>query len=205
MSVGVVDCRSGNIGSLTSAVYHLGFDPYIIKNAEDFDEVEHLIIPGVGSFKSAMSVLIEENLTGPICEFAKSGKPVLGICLGMHLLLEQGEEGGISEGLGLIPGIVQSNERLNSKTIMHIGWNNSEQIKPHPIFEGINSGVDFYFVHGFHCKSDNKFVLSETNFGSNFCSVIGSKNVIGAQFHPEKSQANGLKFLENFCGWDGKC
>lgn len=205
MSIGIVDAGIGNLGSLRSALYSQGWDPLLVATPDDFLEVTHLILPGVGSFAAAIERLNSSGLLEPIRAFAASGMPVLGICLGMQLLATSGSEGGEIVGLGLIPGRV---DRLagTSVRLPHVGWNNVHQVRPHPVCEGIRDDVDFYFVHSYRFEvADVDCVLAQSSHGELFPSIVGRANVLGMQFHPEKSQVNGLRLLDNFCLWDGAC
>jgi glutamine amidotransferase len=203
--IGILDIGMGNLGSVRNAVYQNGFDPILVSASANFDDLSHLILPGVGNFSAAMLQIESSDLKKIIFDFVASGRPMLGTCLGMQLLTDISEEGGANKGLGLIPGEVL---RLNADhlRVPHMGWNTLNINDQHPIFENIKSGCDFYFLHSFEvvCKSKNH-VLATTDYGELVTAVIGSKNIIGVQFHPEKSQVNGLRLIENFCRWDGKC
>lgn len=205
MSIGIVDVGIGNLGSLRHAIHSQGWDTVSVATPDDLDELTHLLLPGVGAFSAAMRRLRETGLVEPIQRFAASRRPILGICLGMQLLAARGSEGGDTEGLGLIPGRVNpiAAERMR---LPHVGWNNAHQVRPHPVLDGIRDDVDFYFVHSYRFTADAvDNVLAQTEYGEVFPSIVGKGNVIGAQFHPEKSQANGLRLLDNFCLWDGAC
>lgn len=205
MSIGIVDIGIGNLGSLRHAVDSQGWDSVFVSKPKDFDGLTHLLLPGVGAFSAAVKRLHEGGLFEPIRRLAAEGLPVMGICLGMQLLAERGEEGGDTVGLGLVPGRVVA---LNAPGLRlpHVGWNNAQQVRPHPLLEGIRNDVDFYFVHSYCFAPDGvESVLAHTEYGELFPSIVGKGNVVGAQFHPEKSQANGLRLLDNFCLWDGKC
>ncbi len=129
----------------------------------------------------------------------------MGICLGMQILADMGTEGGDIQGLGLIPGRVVPID-APGLSLPHVGWNNVHQTQPHPLLESIRNNVDFYFVHSYRFETeDSRHVLARTEYGSWFPSFVAKGNVAGAQFHPEKSQANGLRLLDNFCCWDGTC
>lgn len=196
----------GNIGSISNAVYNLGWDYKLISETKDFEEISHLILPGVGAYSSAMQKLNNKNLVPSIVEFSKKGNPVLGICLGMQLLSYSGEEGGISQGLQLISGNVKLLENENNLHMPHVGWNNLIIKNSHPLLDGIKSNIDFYFVNSyFFDVKEEKNIIAETEYGQIFPSFVSKKNVVGVQFHPEKSQSNGLKILDNFCLWDGEC
>ena len=196
----------GNIGSISNAIYNLGWDFKLISETKDFEGISHLILPGVGAYSTAMQKLNKKRLSKSIIEFSKKGNPVLGICLGMQLLSFSGEEGGISKGLGIINGSVKLFENKQKLHMPHVGWNNLILKNSHPVLEGIKSGIDFYFINSYIFDVKYKEnVIAETEYGQFFPSVVSKKNVIGVQFHPEKSQSNGLKILDNFCLWDGKC
>ena len=127
-------------------------------------------------------------------------------CLGMQLMADYGEEGTGADGLCLIPGKVIKIPSENNLILPHMGWNTINFTTNHPIFKNVKNNIDCYFVHSYHfVPKDKKHILSKTHYGIDFASVIGNKNLIGFQFHPEKSQKNGLKLLENFCNWDGEC
>lgn len=206
MSVGIVDVGIGNLGSLRHAVLSQGWDVAPVTGPADLDGLTHLLLPGVGAFASAMERLREHELVDPIRQFAATRKPVLGICLGMQLLADRGTEGGATEGLGLIPGEVQPMLQSGALRLPHVGWNEAHQLRNHPILKGIRNDVDFYFVHGY-CfdTTDPETALAATDYGVAFASIVGKANVVGVQFHPEKSQANGLRLIDNFCAWDGTC
>jgi len=199
-----VDLDIGNIGSLLGALYNLGWDPIVVRDPNIVTDCSHLIIPGVGSFREGSKSLETKKLKDAILSFVDSQKPVLGICLGMHLLASCGEEGGFSPGLNLIPGRVTKFQFTSNLPLPHVGWNEVIFNSDHPVLEGIKTNKDFYFVHSycFQPQFDNHKVAI-THYGLNFASIVVRDNVIGTQFHPEKSQKNGLKLLDNFCMWDG--
>lgn len=204
--VAILDYGFGNLKSVYNALYVLGEDPVFISNPCELEGVERLIVPGVGSFDTAMGKLERGGWPGALLAFAAAGRPLLGICLGMQILSEFGEEGAGVAGLGLVPGRVIMLSPDSGLNIPHAGWNTVKIKSGHPVFEGLPPQSDFYFVHSYcyDCNSDD-LVLGETDYGGVFCSVVGCGNVLGVQFHPEKSQKRGLKILENFCAWDGKC
>lgn len=206
IKIGIIDVGLGNTGSLKGALESLGWDPYLISRAGDLGPITQLLLPGVGSFRAAMTRLKEAGLIPAIHDHVQFGRPLLGICLGMQILASWGEEGGGEKGLGLIPGRVTALKPGGGIRIPHVGWNAVHQRLPHPLLKGVKSGVDYYFVHGFVFEPEEPDrVFGETQYGSRFASMVGIKNVFGVQFHPEKSQKNGLKFLDNFCRWGGQC
>jgi len=204
--IGILDLGLGNLRSLSNAVYHNGFDFEIVSDAARFDGLTHLIIPGVGNFAAAMRAFDAGGWRAPVHAFAATGRPLLGVCLGMQLLAAKGTESGESEGIGFIPGIVKRIEVGSELRIPHMGWNVLNPTQTHPVFHGLKPERDFYFVHSYAVNCENPaHVLGETEYGGPVTAVIGRDNIVGFQFHPEKSEKNGLMLLENFCNWDGKC
>ena len=205
--IGILDYGMGNINSVRNALDHLGYDNQVISDSAALVECSHLIIPGVGSYAKAMSNMLQSGLCDAIDAHVQAGKPLLGICLGMQLLSTNGEEDGFSKGLDLIGGTVKF-LALESKQlpIPHVGWNALHFNFEHPICEGIKKHVDYYFVHSYFFEADNACnVLACADYGEKFPAIVVNKNVVGIQFHPEKSQDNGLLLIENFCEWDGQC
>lgn len=204
--IGILDIGMSNLRSVQNAVCQNGFDPVTVNAVANFDDLTHLIIPGVGNFSAAVPEIDSRNLRQPILDFAASGRALLGTCLGMQLMMSVGEEGGIHQGLGLIAGKVTRLKGGDGLRIPHVGWNILNVAQSHPIFQSIKSGRDFYFVHSYAAECDRETdLLATTEYGGAVTAVIGRDNVVGVQFHPEKSQVNGLRLIENFCRWDGKC
>jgi imidazole glycerol-phosphate synthase subunit HisH len=204
--IGILEMPIGNLRSVRNAVYENGFDPELVGRDADFDTLSHLIVPGVGNFTAVMRHLEEEGLAQRVRDFAASGRPVLGICAGMQLLATRGTEGGDTPGLGLVDAVVTRLPEGNGLVLPHVGWSQVTLNFPHPVTEGVKPGRDFYFVHSYAMHSDVEGErLGTSEYGAEFVSVVAKANVVGFQFHPEKSQANGLKLIENFCHWDGRC
>lgn len=205
--IAIVDIDMGNLRSVGKAIYQLGHDAKLVSRPGELDlgRATRCILPGVGSFRTASERMEQSGLGDALRAFAHSGRPILGICLGMQLLADEGEEGGGAPGLGLIPGRVTRLDAGPGTRVPHVGWNTVAVRAPHPLFADVKPGRDFYFVHSYHFRAADSVVLGETEHGIRFVSVVGHKNVIGVQFHPEKSQANGLRILERFCDWDGTC
>jgi glutamine amidotransferase len=206
--IGILDLNLGNIGSVKNAVYSLGFDYILLKDRVQFDDITHLILPGVGTYKTAMENFEGSGLRDAFYSYVESKRPLLGICLGMQILSDEGTEIQLTKGLGLIKGRVDR-FRQTSFPLPHVGWNEVERKIDHPVFHNIKKDVDFYFVHSYHFSPQNESdILALTDYGYDFVSAVieaSGKPIIGTQFHPEKSQANGLKLLDNFCSWNGKC
>jgi glutamine amidotransferase len=184
------------------ALEHIGYGARISGRAEELEAADGLILPGVGAFGDAMERIDAAGLAAPIRDAVVSGKPLLGICLGLQLLFEESEEMGLHRGLGILPGrVIRFDEGLK---VPHIGWNQfhiTSRGERSPLLEGIEDGSYAYFVHSYYAlPADPTCVLATTDYGIDFCSVVGKGNVYGAQPHPEKSQEVGLRLLRNFCG-----
>jgi len=199
--IGIVDYNMGNLASVQNAFVKLGEKTTVESNPAKFKEYEKLILPGVGAFGDAMEHLREREMIEAIREFATSGKPMLGICLGMQLLFESSEEFGKHEGLGLIKGNVtpfDSTKFSEPLKIPHMGWNRMFT-QNHPLFENLDKEYYLYFVHTYHVNcADEDDIIGRTNYGYEFTSAVAHKNIMGIQPHPEKSHDNGMKILENF-------
>ena len=203
--IGIIDVGIGNIGSLSNAVYELGFEVCLIDDPELVNNCDSIILPGVGTFSHGMNAIENANLLEAINTHIDNNKPLLGICLGMHLLFSHGDEGGTKKGLNFIHGVVKKFKKDPLFKLPHVGWNGVEILQQHAVLQGVRTGVEFYFVHSYRAECDSKYVIGSTDYGENFPSIVSNGSVIGMQFHPEKSQKNGLRMLENFCLWDGKC
>lgn len=204
--IGILDIGLGNLSSVFNAIYESGFDPELISKPAQFIELSHLILPGVGNFAAGMRSIRSAEMVTPLQEFFSSGRPMLGICLGMQLFATTGYEGGVTTGLGLIDGEIRRFPETPGLRIPHVGWNEVLFQRNHSLFEGIKPERDFYFVHSycfFPEKPDD--ILAVTDYGGKVVCAVARENLVGLQFHPEKSQSNGLKMLENFCAWDGSC
>jgi glutamine amidotransferase len=203
--IALLDTGIGNLFSIFNAVDAAGYDVEVVSSIDTIENYSHLIIPGVGSFQEAFQGNSINILKRSILHFADSGKPVLGICLGMQLLADWGEEGGGTSGLGLIPGKVLRIPESEDILLPHVGWNSIRFTNNHPILHGIKDGIDCYFVHSYYFDCSDIYIYGYSNYEVDFASIVGTNNIVGLQFHPEKSQANGLKMIENFCNWDGLC
>ena len=183
--------------SVNNVLKFLKVDSKIVNDKNDIKNLDSLIIPGVGSFKSAMECLERKDFINPIKSFASSNKPILGICLGMQLLASTGFEPEEAKGLDLIPGevkLMKTNNRLP-----HIGWNSINIHNDNSLLKGVKKKSDFYFVHSYHFEVKNPdFVSLKTDYNFEFVSGVKKGNIYGLQFHPEKSQKQGLKILKNF-------
>ena len=203
--IGILDYGMGNLSSVYNSLEYLGFNSKIVTNSNEINEdLTHLIVPGVGSYAKAMQNLREKSMDSAILKYIESKRPYLGICLGMQLLSTYGYEDGKIKGLNLIEGeVVPFDIELH---VPHVGWNNINCTHSHPIFKNNINHIDFYFVHSYYFNVKNKNeILTQTDYEIIFSSSIAKENIIGVQFHPEKSQEAGLNLLESFCEWDGKC
>jgi len=192
----VVDYGAGNLRSVTKALEVVGGSPIITSDAAEVARARALVLPGVGAGNAAMRTLERLGLAEPLVRYARSGRPFFGVCLGMQLLMENSDEGE-SRCLGLVRGRVK---RLPSGVkIPHMGWNQVKLLREHPVFSGIPSGANFYFVHSYYAEpEETSLALATTDYGISFCSVIARGNLIATQFHPEKSGNVGLRVYENF-------
>jgi len=194
--VSVVDYRTSNLLSITKAFQKVGAVVEMTNNQDDIANAERVVLPGVGAFGAAIRNMDSLGIKQAVVEFGKSGKPMIGICLGMQLLFSVSFELGIYDGLNLIPGEVVA---FDSKMkVPHMGWNKVDLLKPSKLFHDVEGGQYAYFVHSYFAKTDDAYVAGMTNYGVNFPAIVESGNIFGIQFHPEKSQAFGLKILENF-------
>lgn len=191
----------GNLRSVHNAFEYLGFESEIVNDPKKILKAEKLLLPGVGSFRQAMENIKDMGLYEPICEAVLDKKtPILGICLGMQLLAKSSEEDGFTEGFGFIDDEVLRFDIDKKYRIPHVGFNSVNLNKDNcTLFRGLNDGTDFYFVHSFRLgKTDAPFVSAIADYGGEFIAAFEQDNVFGTQFHPEKSQSNGLKVLINF-------
>lgn len=197
--IGIIDYGAGNLHSVLKAIARLGYETKLITKSTDHDEsITKLILPGVGNAKVAMDVLNESGLSDYLRKEVAKGKPLLGICLGMQLLLESSEEGNV-ECLGFLKGTVREFKEEAEK-IPHMGWNQVKDVQQHFLFNDIPDNTDFYFVHSYFAKPmDETNILGVTNYGLDFASAIGNEQVMGVQFHPEKSGKYGIQLLGNYC------
>ncbi len=201
--IGIVDYRMGNLRSVEKALHRLGADVKIVRDGPGVLEADKLILPGVGAFGDAMAHLREQRLVEPIIDFIASGRPFLGICLGLQLLFDASDEDGPHEGLGVIAGRVQRFEPTGPEIkVPHMGWNalRFEQ-RRNPLFAGLVEPSYVYFVHSYHAApADAAVVAARADYAGPFCAAVRQANVFATQFHPEKSQRVGLSILHNFAG-----
>ena len=202
-SVGVVGYGGGNTGSVARALDRLGADVTLASKPDELGTVSRVVIPGVGSFKNAMLTLRDSGWIELLQTHVNAGKPLAGICLGMQLLMDSGEEGGGHSGLALIAGSVSSMKVNQGDKLPHMGWNDISVSQSHKLLEGVRPGSDYYFAHSYVVRpSDPDAIVATTTYGEQFASIIASDNVVGFQFHPEKSPPMGRVLLANFLKWN---
>lgn len=195
--IAIIDYGMGNLHSVSKAVERLGYEAVVTGEPEQILAAEGAILPGVGAFGDAMEHLRESGLDEVVKQYAASGKPMIGICLGMQLLFSSSEEHGQHEGLGLLQGTVV--RFRGDYKVPHMGWNRlSYKQSESPIFKGIEEG-HVYFVHSYHAKPERESdLLAVTDYNQPVTAIVGCDNVYGMQFHPEKSGDIGMKLLGNF-------
>lgn len=202
--VAIIDYGAGNLSSVKKALDYLGAESEITQDREKILSASHVILPGVGSFGDAMASMEERGLVDTVKEAALSGKPFLGICLGLQLLFEESDESPNVKGLGLLNGKIVTIPKDNGLKVPHMGWNSVELKQKNGIFSGIDDESYFYFVHSFYLKdADEDVVAGVTHYGVEIECAVQKGNLSATQFHPEKSSKVGLKLLENFLGMEG--
>jgi len=195
-TIAVIDYQSGNLRSVVKALEAVGLGAQVTSDPVEVEKSHALVLPGVGSGRSAMDSLKGLGLVETLKQFAHSGKPFLGICLGLQLLLEDTEEGNTA-CLGIVSGSVK--KLPGGLKVPHMGWNDIEFSSEHPILAGIPKNSFFYFVHSYYAiPNDPQAIAGTTNYGLPFCSIYAKDNLVATQFHPEKSGPIGLKIYQNF-------
>jgi len=213
--IGIVDYNMGNLASVINAFKKVGADARLESDPSKLGQYDKLILPGVGAFGDAMEHLKSNGMDEAVKAFAASGKPLLGICLGMQLLFDSSEEFGKTEGLGLIPGKVVAFDESrfdHPQKVPHMGWNElfvqrtkrmedgglMIEDERSALFDGLPDEFYLYFVHSYHAVCDDRYAIGKTHYGYEFVSAVQNGNIYGIQPHPEKSHENGLKIIENF-------
>jgi len=198
--VGLINYGSGNYMSVYNALKYLKINVIEINKKYQLEDVTHIILPGVGSFNSIMDKLKKNDLIDEILNQLKQGKPYLGICVGMQILATLGTEFQKTHGIGYINGnVIKIPAENYNMTLPHIGWNEVEQCNMSPLFLNIENNASFYFVHSYYFVPDNKdCIIANCEYGTKITACVQKENCYGVQFHPEKSQNNGLQLLKNF-------
>ena len=202
--IGIIDYGMGNLGSVMNAFRFLELDAKIVTRKGEMDACRAVLLPGVGAFGDCMAHLVEHDFVDAVRGWVASGKPLMGICLGLQALFDSSEETAGVPGLGIFPGTVKRFDLPPELKVPQIGWNQVEYSRPHPVMEGIEDQSEFYFVHSYYPAPENEeAIIGTTQYaGVKFASMVGSGNVVATQFHPEKSGRIGLKLLENFIKWN---
>jgi glutamine amidotransferase len=197
VKLAIVDYGAGNLRSVAIALARLGLDPLVTEDPGEVLSADALVLPGVGAAADTMSNLARRRLVEPIREYIASGRPFLGVCMGLQVLFSVSEEGGEHPCLDILPGRVR---RLpDGLKVPHMGWNRVRQRDPHPIFDGISDDAFFYFVHSYYAEpEDPSIVIAETDYGVTFPAAVAKDNIVAMQFHPEKSAECGLRVYQNF-------
>jgi len=203
-TITIIDYGASNIRSVQKAFEYTGAKTQLTADPGVVRRADKLVLPGVGAFGAGMDGLRRRDLPAAIHEAVRRGVPFLGVCVGMQLLFAESEEMGIHQGLGLLPGRVirfptRPHPSAANLKIPHMGWNQLEPVRSHPLLRGVQPGDYAYFVHSYYCQPEEKTaVLTWTEYGFPFASIVAQDNIYGLQFHPEKSQRVGLRILENF-------
>ena len=195
----IVDYQMGNLRSVQKAIERVGGSAQISSDPKVIANAEKLVLPGVGAFGDAMNEIRRRDLADPIRDFIASDRPFLGICLGLQLLFEKGYENGEHQGLGVIEGEVVRFDLPEQFKVPHMGWNTVQKTKESPLLVDTPEGSHFYFVHSYYVRpSDPDAVALRCHYGTDFCAMVQRGNLFATQFHPEKSQENGLQLLRQF-------
>src|SRR3990172_3087464 len=193
----IVDYGMGNLRNVEKVLEKIGCEARLTRNKNEIQRASAIVLPGVGAFKDCMKNLEQYGLIEPLLQSIEKGKPYLGICLGLQILFSESEEFGSHKGLGLIKGRVVKFKPDPEHKVPHMGWNTVEIEKDCPYLEGIGSGRFFYFVHSYYVvPAEKRWVSTLTEYGAPFASSLWKENLFATQFHPEKSQEDGLKILE---------
>jgi glutamine amidotransferase len=197
--IAIIDYEMGNLRSVQKAFERVGHQAVITSDPGMIADARKIVLPGVGAFRDAIAALRARRLVEPIRSAIEGGKPFLGICLGLQLIFEKSHEDGEHEGLGIISGEVVRFQVPREYKVPHMGWNQLHFRRRPPVFDGVDEGAHFYFVHSYYVvPRDEELVASETDYAAPFCSSIWRDNLVAVQFHPEKSQSAGLRLLKNF-------
>lgn len=197
--IAIIDYGMGNLRSVQKGFQRVGHEAIVTSDPAEVDRAPKVVLPGVGAFEDAMAELQRRRLIEPVLKAIDSGRPFLGICLGLQLLFETSYENGRHKGLGVLKGEVVRFELPPQYSVPHMGWNQLQIRRRAPILEGIDEGTHVYFVHSYYvAPADAEVIATETEYDRPFCSMVWRDNLFATQFHPEKSQADGLHVLKNF-------
>jgi glutamine amidotransferase len=195
-TIAIADYGIGNLGSVTKAFHRFGAEVRLTGDPEELLRADALVLPGDGAFAATMAEVERRGLVPVLRRTVESGKPLLGICIGMQLLFEESEEHGLFRGLGFLPGRVRRFE--GDLPVPHMGWNRLRVRRHHPLLDGVADGSYVYFVHSYYCDASDDVVIASSDYGRDFAAIVGRGSVLGVQFHPEKSQEVGLRMVASF-------
>ena len=197
--IAIIDYQMGNLRSVQKGFEKVGHAAVITSDPRELEKASKIVLPGVGAFGDAIHELQRRDLVQPIKAAIASGKPFLGICLGLQLLFDVGYEGGEFQGLGVLPGKCIRFELPTEFKVPHMGWNQCRILRRAPLLKDTRENTHFYFVHSYHVVPEDKSVIAiEADYGGPFCAAVWKGNLFATEFHPEKSQADGLQLLKNF-------
>jgi len=194
--IAIADYGIGNLGSVTKAFRRAGAEVVLTGDPEALRRADALVLPGDGAFGATMAEVERRGLVPVLRAAVEAGKPLLGICVGMQLLFEESEEHGRHAGLGFLPGRVRRFE--GDLPVPHMGWNRVRARRVHPFLDGVPDGAHVYFVHSYYCDAPDDVVIATSDYGRDFAAIVGRGNILGVQFHPEKSQETGLRMVASF-------
>ena len=201
--IAIIDYGMGNLRSVQNGFKKVGHEAVVTSDPAVVEQADKVVLPGVGAFEDAMAELRRREMVQPVLAAINSGRPFLGICLGLQLLFETSHENGRHEGLGVLAGEVVRFELPRKYSVPHMGWNQISIQRQAPLFAGIEDQTHFYFVHSYYVvPQDERVIACETDYHRPFCSMIRRDNLFATQFHPEKSQTHGLRMLKNFAELD---
>lgn len=197
--IAIIDYGMGNLRSVQKGFEKVGHSATVTNDPAVVAQADKIVLPGVGAFEDAIAELRRRELVEPVLKAIDSGRPFLGICLGLQLLFERSFENGCHEGLGVLKGEVVRFELPDEYAVPHMGWNQLMMRRRPPVLEGLEEGTHIYFVHSYYVvPADPSVIATETDYGGPFCSMVWRDNLYATQFHPEKSQSQGLRILRNF-------
>ena len=200
--IAIIDYGMGNLRSVSKAFEAVGHQAVVTRDARVIGNASHVVLPGVGAFGDCMANIEQYGLVEPIRTAIQSGKPFLGICLGLQVLFSESEEFGPHKGLDIIQGTVRRFEGGQALKVPHMGWNQVHVQRACPLFDGVADGSDWYFVHSYFVDpTDKQLAATITTYGIPFVSSVWKDNIVACQFHPEKSQIVGLRLIKNFGEW----
>ena len=197
--IAIIDYGMGNLRSVQKGFERVGHTATITNDPHVVAKADHVVLPGVGAFADAIAELRRRDLVEPVREAIASGKPFLGICLGLQMLFDRGYEDGCHEGLGVLAGEVVRFQVPPEYKVPHMGWNELSIVRRPPMLAGIEEGTHFYFVHSYYvAPTDPSVIAAQASYPEPFTAMVWRDNLVATQFHPEKSQAHGLRLLKNF-------